>query len=123
VLAIRCVCAAYWLLLTTLLLVPNPLALLGIRRIPGDPRMVSVHFLSFAMLAALVLASRMPLGRVLVAGLLVGYAIATELLQRVVPTRTPTPEDLLANLLGLVTGAAVWWGAQKYLRRRPSRHK
>ena len=111
-LLIRCICAAYWLLLTTLLLAP--LQLLGISRIPGQPSDVNIHFLVFAVLGILVLASRLPLRRALLTGLLVGYAIASELLQSLVGRDTAS-QDLLANLLGLAAGAALWWVVQKHV--------
>ena len=66
------------------------------------------------MLVCLVLASRLPLQRTLLAGLLVGYAIASELLQSLVRRHTEF-SNLLANLLGLAAGAALWWVAQKHV--------
>jgi hypothetical protein len=112
-LRIRFICTSYWLLLTMLLLVPDPLALFGIRRIPGASTGLGPHFLAFAALGVLVLASRLPLQRALLAGLLVGYAAATELLQLLFPPRTPQLRDFLENLLGLAAGATICWVAQK----------
>ena len=120
-LIIRCICAAYWLLLTTLLLAPW--GLLGFRPKPGQPADVGVHFLVFAVLGILVPASRLPLRRLSLAGLLVGYAIASELLQSFVPTRDTTPWDLLENLLGLAAGSAIWWVAQEYVFQKPNKRK
>ena len=114
---IRCICVAYWLLLTTLLLAP--LELFGIMRIPGSSGGFGVHFVIFAVLGGLVAACRFPLRSVLLTVLLVAYATATELLQGLVPTRECTLRDLLENLLGLAAGTAIWWGVHRCLVRTP----
>ena len=54
---VRFICAAYWPLLTVLLLVPDPLALFGIRRVPSVSKGMGVHFLCFSVLGFLVLAA------------------------------------------------------------------
>jgi VanZ family protein len=118
VLLIRCLCAAYWLGLTVLLLVPNPLGLLGLRRMPGDPEGLCAHLVVFAVLGTLVSATRLPLPRTLLGGLLVGYAVTSELLQSLVG-RDTSLRDLLANLVGLAAGAGAWWVVQQYLCRKP----
>jgi VanZ family protein len=64
------------------------------------------------------LASRPPLRHAPLAGLLIGYAVATELLQTLVPPRTPELKDFIEDVLGLAAGAAIWWGAQQYLLRK-----
>ena len=104
--AIRVVSVAYWLLLTVLLLAPDPLALFGITRVPGPPGGRMEHLLLFGVLAFLVCASRPPLRWGPLAGLLVGYALLTETLQVLVPTRTVELLDYAENLLGLAAG---WW--------------
>ena len=116
-LILRLICAAYCVLMTVLLLIPNPLGLLGIRRIASGSGGSGVHLVIFTVLTVLVLASRWPIGSLLLAGLLVGYAIATELLQLLVPMRALEPYDMVENLLGLAAGAGIWWLAQ----RRPFR--
>ncbi len=118
-LILRLICAAYWVLLTVLLLVPDPGALFGIQRIPGYSTGVGVHFALFAVLGVLVLASRVSLEHALLAGLLTVYAITTELLQALVPLRTIELRDFAENLLGLAAGIAIWWIARKYVLRRP----
>lgn len=117
---IRCLCALYWSILTVLLLVPDPLALLPIPRIAGNPTGVGTHFLVFAPLGVLVAASRLPLGRVLLAALLIGYAAGTELLQSLVRARAPELRDFFEDVLGLAAGIAIWWVAQRRLRERPN---
>ena len=74
VILVRILCVAYWLLLTFLLLVHDPLGLLGLSRLPGDSGGVCVHFAVFAVLAALIGASRLPLPTMWLAALPIGYA-------------------------------------------------
>jgi hypothetical protein len=107
-LLIRGACVLYWMLLSFLLLAPDPLAVLGIRRLPGPPGGRGVHFLMFTLLALLVLASRWPIGRRLLVGGLVAFALGTELLQGLVPHRTVEMFDLAENVLGLAAGTSVW---------------
>jgi hypothetical protein len=109
----RVACAVYGVALTVLLLVPDPAALLGIERTPGTASGRGTHLLFFTLLAFLVWASRWPVRRRLLAGLLITYAVATEGLQWFVPLRTVELPDLVENLLGLAAGTAIWWIAQK----------
>lgn len=106
--AVRLACLAYWALLSVLLLVPDPLALLGITRLPGPPTRKLEHFILFTLLTVLVHASRLPIGRGLLIVLLVVYAIGIEGLQALVPQRTVELLDLLENLAGLAAGTAIW---------------
>ena len=115
----RLACAVYLAVLTVLLLVPDPAALLGIDQTPGPSGGRGVHVLLFTLLAFLVCASRWPVRRRLLVGLLVTYAVATEALQWFIPLRSVELPDLLENLLGLAVGTAIWWIAQK--RRRDDR--
>jgi VanZ family protein len=62
----------------------------------------------FVLLALLVRASRLPLRRGTLVGLLVGYAIVTESLQVFVPTRTVELLDFVENLIGLAAGWGLW---------------
>ncbi|HUT09163.1 MAG TPA: VanZ family protein [Thermoguttaceae bacterium] len=120
-LTVRLVCAAYSSLLTLLLLVPDPLALLGLERIPCPKHGVGVHFGCFTVLALLVLAGRVVRRRVVLFGLLVAYAVIVELLQGFVPPRTVELRDLAENLLGLAAGAALWWTLKRYVLRARKR--
>jgi len=111
-LIIRVVCLVYCVFLTVLLLVPNP---------PIPPHLPvrrGGHFAALAVLALLVHSSRTPIRGRLMAGLLMAYAIATELLQSLVPNRTVELADLIENLLGLAVGTAIWWLVQTRAGRR-----
>jgi VanZ family protein len=119
VLITRLICAVYWLSLTTLLLVPDVRVLFG-GRIPQVGTSVGVHFAAFALLALFTLASRPPLRHVPLGVLLIGYAAATELLQKLFPPRTTELKDFVENLLGLAVGTAIWWGANRYVLRKPN---
>ena len=66
------------------------------------------HFLAFVLLALLVAAARWPVARRAAITALVGYALATEFAQAVIPGRTADLWDGLANLAGLAVGAALW---------------
>ena len=109
----RLACLAYFSLLSVLLLVPDPLTLLGIPRLPTLPGDRTVHFLLFTLLALLVHASRWPLGWGLLAGLLVAHALVMETLQSLVPGRTVELLDFVENLVGLAAGTGIWWFLQK----------
>jgi VanZ family protein len=110
--AIRVVATAYWLLLTVLLLAPDPLELLGITGATDSSGRRMEHFALFAVLALVVCASRLPVRRGAVAGLLVAYALIAETLQAFVPTRNVELLDYVENLLGLATGGVIWWWIQ-----------
>ena len=101
-------CLAYGVLLTMLLEVPDPAALLGWRTIPRIAGGIGVHFTAFCVLGFLVAASRFPLRRWWIAGLLLSYAFASELVQYFVPPRTVELRDLLENLAGLSVGVGLW---------------
>ena len=105
---IRAACCAYWCLLSLLLLHPDPKSLLGMESVPGGPGGYGVHFAVFVGLALITLAGRFPVRRGLLAAVLVGYALATEALQGLVPERTVDPIDAAENVMGLVVGALIW---------------
>ena len=105
---IRVGLGVYLLLLSFLLLAPEPLKLLGFSSPPGGSSVRMVHFCLFTVLGLLVWASRLPVRPGLVLGLAVAYALVTETLQWFVPTRTVELLDYLENLLGLAAGGTVW---------------
>lgn len=107
----RCLAAGYLVLLTFLLLTPNPMAVLRTEREWYGMiswLMPSVHFLTMALLAWLTMAARWPLSLGWILALLSLYALGTEGLQALVPTRTPSWTDVVQNLIGIATGTAIW---------------
>jgi len=111
---IRLLFIAYCIGLTVLLLIPDPAATLGIEKVPGPPGGRGIHFLAFLGLGLLAFASRWRLGRGLLIGLLIAYALAAESLQWLVPPRSVELLDYAENLLGLAAAAGCW-----RLMRRP----
>lgn len=115
--AVRAACCLYLALLTTLLLIPDPWAwLLGATPSVSPPD-CGVHFCAFFVLAILSAGSRLPWPKLVLAAVLVGYAITTESLQALVETRVVDPIDYTENLLGLAVGAGVWALGQRVFRR------
>ncbi len=106
------------MVVTTLLLVPNPGVLVGMRQAPLARYALLAHVGSFFLLSVLTLSSRLPLSvPATLAGLLF-YGAAVELLQGLVPRRTVSFADFLANALGIAMGAAAYAAAAWYRRRR-----
>ncbi|MGA2065818.1 MAG: VanZ family protein [Thermoguttaceae bacterium] len=114
----RFTCLCYWLLLTVLLLVPNPAALVGLRAVPTFPwGKFGVHLIAFTILAVLVHASRWPkrLCWPLIV-FLVLYGITTESLQLFVPHRTARVMDGIENILGIAAGSGIYWLVQRLVQ-------
>ena len=107
----RLVFTVYWLLLTILLVVPNPIALFRLRPVLSHVPERGVHFAFFAVLAVLACACRFPIRRSLLIVILAVYGLAVESLQDLVPPRQVELLDYVENLLGVVAGNALWWGA------------
>ncbi len=105
-------------MVTTLLLVPNPVALVGLRQMPLPGYSLLAHFGSFVLISVLTLASRVPVSFPATLALLVSYGAAMELLQGLVPRRTVEFRDFVANTLGIAVGAAAYAAAEWYRRRR-----
>jgi VanZ family protein len=107
----RMACFAYWILLTTLLLTPNPAALMGLHKVPILPwGKFGIHLTAFTILSILVHASRWPKRpHWPMLFLLMLYGIATESLQILVPPRTSRVMDGVENCLGILAGAAIYW--------------
>jgi VanZ family protein len=114
------ICAGYWVLLTVLLLVPNPAAVIGLRKAPALPwGDFGVHFTAFVTLAIMIHAARWPRisGRFII-GLLLLYGIATELLQALIPLRAMEMEDCVEDILGILVGTGLYRLVQAAIRSR-----
>jgi hypothetical protein len=108
-------CLCYWILLTVLLLVPDPAAVVGLQAVPIFPwGKFGIHLMAFTILSVLVHASRWPkrpwwpLITVLVV-----YGVITESLQLFVPHRTARVMDGTENILGIAAGAGIYWLARR----------
>jgi hypothetical protein len=109
--AAQLACLCYWLLLTTLLLVPNPAAVVGLQAVPVFPwGKFGIHLIAFTIMAVLVHAARWPkrLCWPLIVFLVV-YGITTETLQLFVPHRTARVMDGVENILGITAGSGIYW--------------
>lgn len=120
-LVLRFLAILCWVFLTMLLLLPNPLALFMGLPVEETPGQGYEHLIAFGGLACCVQLGlsrweraisdkALPLlfGRWI--GMMAIYALATELLQILVPKRTFGWEDLLQNFLGILAGTAVAGG-------------
>ena len=118
---VRVLCLGSWVTVTTLLLVPDPSGLVGLRegRLSGYSTMA--HIGCFFVLSTLTLASRLPFSMSATLALLMSYGGVVELLQGLVPRRTVSFNDFLANTLGIAVGAAAYATAEWYRRRRTGR--
>ncbi|NLX98959.1 MAG: hypothetical protein GXY83_22670 [Rhodopirellula sp.] len=99
----------YGVLLTVLLLVPEPTAILGLQQPPLTPGGRGVHFMLFLLLGLLISAARWPIRRAALIAALVLYAWAIESLQALIPLRTVELLDYVENLTGLALGLTVYW--------------
>jgi VanZ family protein len=103
-------CGTYVLLLTVLLVTPNPAALLGLHHAPIFPwGKFGIHLTAFIMLAIVAHTARWPapVGWPLVP--LLFYAAITEMLQLLVPQRHARMADFLENSLGILLGTLFYW--------------
>jgi VanZ family protein len=118
----KAISAAYFLALTYLLVVKRPLAFIesdpGLGALSRDLVPVA-HLVSFALLAVLTSAARWPIPRWGQWGLLVAYAMGTELVQAFLPWRTAELGDFLQDLAGIAAGLATWRLAAWLLGRWP----
>jgi VanZ family protein len=115
--------SAYWLLLSVLLLAPDPAAVLGFLHAPRVPTSgIGLHFTAFFTLSLLVCAARWPKRPGwLIVTLLVGYGLLIESLQYFVPPRAVELLDYTENTLGVLAGAGIWWLVHRLIRgRRPA---
>lgn len=118
---VRAVCVCSWVVVTALLLVPDPSALVGMRRVPLSGYSTAAHIGSFILLSVLTLASRLPLSMTAALAVLVSYGAVVELLQWFVPRRTVSFGDFVANALGIAVGAGAYAVAEWYRRRHTLR--
>jgi hypothetical protein len=110
-LACRAACVAYFALLTTLLLAPDPAALIGLSDRPQFPwGSFGIHWIALAGLGFLAPGSfwPRPISRPLVAALVI-YGTAGELLQWFVPSRHVRWDDWAQNMLGVASGLLIYW--------------
>jgi VanZ family protein len=108
----RKICAAYWVLLTCLLLARDPLGLFdGGRRFDRAYDYIEpvAHLASFTLLALLVLCTRWPLRRRWLMAIVAGYGVATELVQSQVPGRHMQLVDLVQDFGGILLGSLIYW--------------
>ena len=109
--AVLLACLCYWLLLTVLLLVPTPAALVGLHAVPIFPwGKFGIHLIAFTILGFLANATRWPkhfCWPLIV--FLVVYGITTEVLQRFVPHRSARIMDGVEDILGIAAGSAIYW--------------
>jgi len=122
----RIACIGYMIFLTALLLASDPTRLVG-REVAGilEPLEPYAHFLSFFVLAVLVLATRWPIPRWMTFVFLVGYGGLTELVQGLV-WRHPDWKDWVQDVAGIAAGTALCWtvaalGRIFFRRRRNGR--
>lgn len=119
------ICAGYWVLLTVLLLVPDPTGAVGLDRAVvfpwGD---FGIHFTAFTILTLLVHGSRWPKGiGCPILAVLLAYGITTESLQWFVPSRVVQPLDYTENILGIVAGTGMYWLAHRLTEQRRAAKK
>ena len=115
-------CAAYVTVLTILLLVPNPAALVGMHAAPVFPwGKFGIHLTAFVLLTLSVHIVRWPaaIGWPLLPLLI--YAGGTEALQMFVPQRHARVTDFLENSLGILVGATLYWLFQRVTQHRAGR--
>jgi VanZ family protein len=117
----RAVSIAYVAFLTALLWVPCPERLIGFGRgLPPWLRglMPWAHLLSFLVLAVVVLTPRWPVPRWLLVIVLACYGGTTEIVQSLVPRRTPEVADWFQDLAGIAVGTGLCWVAAVLIARR-----
>lgn len=110
----------YWCLLSVGLLAQNPASLMQRQGMLSDMYAAlqpAVHFLGFVLLTFLVLSGSWRLSRRSMLLLIALYAAMTELLQGLIPSRTPEWGDFFQDLSGMAVGMACWWIAAWAARR------
>jgi VanZ family protein len=110
----RKICVAYWLLLTLVLWVRDPLKWFHTRTVDTVYNWVEpvAHFTSFTVLALIVLATGLSLSRVWLLAILAGYGCLTELVQSQVG-RHMELKDLLQDFAGILVGTGLFTAWQR----------
>ena len=109
--------AAFSLLLLAVSLVPAPETGGPTPELLGVALDKWVHAGSYGTLTVLLAwarDSRTVAAVALVAGLALGYGGGIELLQTLVPSRSLSAADMVANAVGAVGGASVWLGLTRW---------
>ena len=105
--SVRAMLLGYFALLSALLLVSDPFALLGMPRPPAGSGGYA-HFQAFTLLGLLVAACRFKLQIRWIYLTTLLYAVLIELLQFTNPARQVDPVDMLQNVLGASVGMLAW---------------
>jgi hypothetical protein len=115
---VRLACLCYWLLLTVLLLVPNPAAVVGLEAVPIFPwGKFGIHLIAFTILGFLANAARWPKRLCWpLTVFLVVYGVTTETLQLFVPHRSAQVIDGIENILGIAAGSGIYWLLLRLMR-------
>jgi hypothetical protein len=114
----------YGILLTVLLLVPYPAAVVGLAERPHFPwGETGIHTICFTILSVLAHAAWRPKRAAwpLLIGLLAVYGVSTELLQHFFPPRSVRLADATENLIGVAVGAMIYVGIRRWLGPRTRR--
>ncbi|MGE0610389.1 MAG: VanZ family protein [Pirellulales bacterium] len=109
----------YWCLLSLGLLTSNPSAAIqrsGFLQQTYHTVQPAVHFLGFMLLTCLVMAGTWSVSRRVLLISIAVYAGLTELLQGLIPSRTPEWADFWQDLAGMAVGLAIWWIACRATR-------
>ncbi len=111
-------CVAYAVLLTMLLLVPQPAEFLRLRKVPRFPwGDIGIHLTAFTILTLLVHGLRWPTRtRWPIVAALLAYGLVVESLQVFVPPRSVELLDYLENTLGVAVGTGIYWLARRLIR-------
>ncbi len=118
----RVLCLAYLAVFSWLLLTEDPARILpwksSLKTVGGTAAPLA-HLMGFTVLTFLAFASRWPIRRAMVVLALFGCASGTELLQRLVPRRTPEFGDFALNVVGITLGVGIWLACRHSRRLAP----
>ncbi len=104
----RATCLAAWAVVTVLLLVPDPSALVGLSKSAISGYSLIAHVACFFAISLLTLLSRPPVSAPATVTILMAYGATVEMLQGLVPQRTVEFRDFVANALGIAAGVAAY---------------